>query len=149
MDNNNFAVAELNGDYDNFFDFEAASCNTPPAQQAHTVDDGKWNHIMPLTEPEIEYVLAMRASNAQNPDPSYSLAPAELNTNIVGFEGPSAHGAWFNYDGAGIPSLANLSNFDMADYGNSLPNKQPHFKEPGDVLGALNNFAPNPTDQLE
>lgn len=145
MDNNNFAVVELNGDFDNFFDWEAASYNTPPAQQAHTVDDSAWNHVTSLTESEIEDILRMRASNAQNRDPSYSFASAGPNTDFVGFEEPSAYGAWFNYDGAGIPSSANLSDFDLAGYGNSPSSKQPHFKEPGDVL---NDFAPNPTDQL-
>lgn len=149
MDNHNFTLPELNGDFDSFFNLEAASCKTPPAQQAHTVDDGKWKHIMPPKESQIECILTIGASNTQNPDPSYSLAPAELNINFVGVEEPGAHGAWFNYGGAGISSSASLGDLDMADYGNSSPHKQPHFKELGDVLGALNNFPPNPIDQSE
>lgn len=148
MDNNHFAEAELNGDFDNFFDFDAACSKTPPAQQAHTVVDGDWNPIMSLTKTEIESILTMRAANAQNPDPSYSLAPAGLNTDFDGFEEPSAHGAWLNCDGAGNPSSANLSDFDMLDYDNSPPSEQPHFEELGDVLGALHDFEPNPTNQL-
>ncbi|KAF7508411.1 hypothetical protein GJ744_009264 [Endocarpon pusillum] len=150
MDNNHFAEAELNGNYDDLFDFEAASCNTHhPAQQAHTIGNGGCNPIVPLTETEIQSIL-MGASNAQNPDLSNSLTPAGLNNGFDGFEEPSAHGAWLNCDGAGKPSPAHPSEFSMADYGDSSPSKQPHFKEPGDVFRAFNDsdFVPNDTNQL-
>lgn len=160
---NSYPGAELNGDADNFFDFEAASSNTPCASTHNSlgqpVHAGKWIHDVPLRESEVEVILAMRASNAQNSHQSDSLAPPELNTNFFGPEESRAYGACFNYDGAEIPTSANLNDFDMPDYGNNLnlpPNldgsrtfEQAQFEEePADVFGALNDYAPNPADQL-
>jgi hypothetical protein len=160
---NNNSGAKLIGDENNLFDFEAASSNPPepsihdslvgPVQTAHS---GELTHSMLLTKSEIEAIVAMRASNAQSSRDSNSLVPLELNTNFLGFEEPCAYGARFNYDDAEIPTSANLSDFDMHDYGNPPPNKldssetfkQPQFEELGDVFGALLDNAPNPADQL-
>jgi hypothetical protein len=70
---NNYAMPGLNGDGGDFFDFEAASSNTlwisthnSLARQAQTVQADEAIHITPLTKSEIEAILAVRASNAQN-----------------------------------------------------------------------------------
>lgn len=87
MDQNKFAEAELNGDFDNYFDFEAASFNEflpgtqkNLARQTQTIDDGKCKLVVPMTESEIEAFLAMRASTVQNSGHSDCLTPAQLST---------------------------------------------------------------------
>lgn len=162
MNNNNYATPGLNGDDNNLFDFEAASSNTlwpgthnGLAPQAQTIQAENATHVMPLTKSEIEAILAMRASNAQNYHHPYSLAPPEPNANFSGFEEPGAYGACFNDDSAEIPTSTNFNDFDMPDYGNIPPNtldgfgtfELPHFEEPADVFGALTDCAPNVTNQ--
>jgi hypothetical protein len=149
----------LNGDCDDLFDFEAASSNTlwtgthnSLARQAQTVQAGEVIHVMPLTKSEIEAILAVRASNAQNYHHSYSLTPSELNANFSGLEEPGTCGARFNYDGAEIPIPTNFCDFNMPDYGKAPPNtldgfEQPQFEEPAEVFEAVTDCAPNAADQ--
>jgi hypothetical protein len=149
---NNYAMPGLNDDGGDLFDFEAASSNTlwagtrnSLAQQAQTVQVGEVIHAMPLTKSEIDAILAVRASNAQNYHHSPSLTPPELNGNFSGL---------FNYDSAEIPLATNFCNFNMPDYGkiplNTLDGfEQPQFEGPAEVFEALTYCAPCATDQLE
>jgi hypothetical protein len=88
---NNYAMPGLIGDGGDLFDFKAASSNTlwtgthnSLARQAQTVQADEVIHVMPLTKSEIEAILAVRASNAQNYHHSHSLTPLELNANFSG-----------------------------------------------------------------
>lgn len=156
---NNYTMPGLNGDGDDLFDFEAASSNTlwtgthnSLARQAQTVQADKVIHVMPLTKSEIEAILAVRASNAQNHHHSYSLTPPELNTSFSGLEEPGACGTCFDYDGAEIPIPKTFSDFNMPEYGKEPSNtldgfEQPQFEEPAEVFEALTDCTPNVADQ--
>ena len=141
---NNYAMPGLNGDGGDFFDFEAASSNTlwtgtrnSLARQGQTVQADEAIHVMPLTKSEIEAILAVRASYAQNYHHSHSLTPSEFNANFSGTE---------------IPIPTNFYNFNMPDYGKTPLNtldgfEQPQFEEPAEVSEALTDCAPNAAGQ--
>jgi hypothetical protein len=161
---NNSAMAGLNTDLDNFFDFEAASTNNLGAsthnilaQDMQTVLDEEAIHMMPLTKSEKEAILALRASNAQNHHQDYRLAPLELHTttNFSGFEEPGAFGASLNCDSASIPLPTNFDDLDVPDYCSTQLNAldgfrtfaQPHFDEPAEVVMACSDRGPSAADQ--
>ncbi|MCJ1439513.1 hypothetical protein MMC27_008907 [Xylographa pallens] len=164
---NNFAMPGLNSDDDNLFDFEAASSNAfwpsthnDLAHRPQTVQDDEATHMMPLTESEIEAIVAMRASNAQNHHQAGHFAPPELplHTNFSGFEEPGAFGSSLQYDNTGLllsPNFNDFDDFDVPDYGAAqlnasdrfTPFEQPQSEEAAVEFGALTNSAPCATGQ--
>ena len=164
---NNFAMPGLNSDDENPFGFEATSSNAfwpsthdDLAHRPQTVQDDEVTHMMPLTESEIEAVLAMRASNPQNHHQAEQLAPPELpvHTNFSGSEEPGAFGSSLHYDNTELllPSNFNdFNDFDVPDYEDTQLNaldrftafEQPQSGESALKFGALTNWAPYATGQ--
>lgn len=159
---NNFAMPGLNSDGEDLFDFEAASSYTLGASthnnlgaHVHTVQDEEAVHVLPLTQSEIEAILAMRALKAQDFHQGYDLAPPELHDNFSGLEEPGARETSPNYDGAGILLPTTLDGLDVPDYGNTQLNAvdgfttlaQFQFEEPAEVFRALTDCTPYAADQ--
>jgi hypothetical protein len=103
----------------------------------------------------VEAILASRASNAQDFQQAYSLAPPELDTDCSGFGEASPYGAHFNYNDTGIPTSPNFNDFDMLEYGNTSPNMLDGFRtfeqlqseEQAEGFGALTACGPAGANQ--
>lgn len=151
---NNPHMPGLDSDENDLFDFEAASSNFWASEhndlvpRRQTVDDEEAIHTMPLTESEIEAVLAAKASkNPKNYHQAYPIPPPELDTDYSGFEGLDSFGASPNYDGPGNGMLTNLDNRNLSDYGNTQLNgfgtfEQPEFAKPLTFLGCPRTMRP-------
>jgi hypothetical protein len=121
--NNSFAMPGLNSDLENFFNFEEASSNTlwpgthnNLAQQTQTVQAEEQIQVMPLTKAEIEAILALRASKAQNHNREFTVAPLEPNNNFSVFQESNTHGADLDYYRAESLIPTNFDNLEIPNY---------------------------------
>jgi hypothetical protein len=167
IQNNNCAMPGLDRDLYDYFDFDAASSHdlwssthNNPVGQTQTVEAEEETHVIPLTQSEIETILALRASRSQNYQHPQGLAPRLTNNDITGFKDSSANGASFNNtrtDSLVTANCNNSKNLDIPDYGTAPMNTFDGFgaweykgiEAPVEDFEASTDFVPTAVGQLE
>jgi hypothetical protein len=164
---NNYAMPELDNYIDNYFDFDAASscafwpnAHNNPAQQKQIVEDGEKIQIMPLTQSEIDVIIALRTAKAEQHHQSQSLAPPVVNNGFSGFQEADVYKVASRNDRTGglIPTdVENFEDFDMPDYRVDPTNtfdgfessEYPGIEAPAESLGPASEFVPVTVGQFK
>jgi hypothetical protein len=163
---NNYAMPGLDNDMDNHFDFDAASScafwpstHNNPAQQKQIVEDDEKIQIMPLTQSEIDVIIALRTAKAEHHQ-SQRVAPPVVNNGFSGFQEADVYKVTSRNDRTSglIPTdVENFEDFDMPVYRVDLTNtfdgfealEYPGIEVPAESLGAASEFVPVTIGQFE